>query len=474
MKISFKTLLLPAFVLVAFASCDKEDDVSDKGWYEFDGKDYTVHNFVYQTFGSYYYWYENVPDRLDLTRFEYPEDVLESFRESTDRFSAVLNNYTETENWFNNDYKTDGLTYALHRDGENGIVAVVNYVYDNSPAQKAGLKRGDVITKINSEPLTRSNYSALLNADVCTYTYKKIAVKDSDEGQPSLDWKNSDEETTESVTKTDMKIDPVLQVKTFNKDGKVIGYMLYDSFTQETAPIISAVEKLQAAQVTDLVLDLRLNGGGYVSTLDTLASMLVPEGNEGRLFIRTEFNPLLSRYLARENPDYNKTYFVPISPKLSLSTLYVLISSSTASASEELISGLSPYMKVVLIGNENSYGKFTSNVLLNDENDNGCDKDGIPYSEWAAYVSIGCCKNSADEMKFSGGFTPDYKVKEVYHELGDENEPFLSTAISLITGKAISKRAKQTDLPIGEFFGVFGKPEITRSAMISKINLKKR
>ncbi len=474
MKKIFYFMLSAAFL--SFASCNKEDDVKDQGGYDYeiDGKDYTVHNFVYQTFGTYYYWVNNVPDRINFQNYDTPYDVLESFREKTDRFSAVLNNYSEVEKSFNNDYKTDGTNYDMYLSGDNAenVVAVLNYVYDNSPASKAGLKRGDVITAVNGKTLTKANYSTLLNENVCTYTYKKNSSSPNDEGQVSHNWKDSEVFTTEAVTKTDMKIDPVLQVKTFNVDGKNIGYLLYDGFTQDTKTIMNAVEKLQAAQITDLVLDLRLNGGGYVTTLDTLASMLVPEGNEGKIFLMTEFNMLVSKFFEREDPNFNKSYFVPISPKLNLSTLYVLISGSTASASEELISGLSAYMKVVIIGEENSYGKFTSNILINDEDDRGTDEKGTPYSEWAAYVSIGCCKNANGEMKFANGFEPDYKVRDVYYELGEKEEPLLNAAISMITGKAVSK--KSVDLGLGKFVDVFGKPEITRAAMICKTNYKKR
>ena len=180
-------MLSAAFL--SFASCDKEDDVKDE-----DGKDYTVHNFVFQTFGTYYYWADNVPNRMNFENYDTPYDVLESFREKTDRFSAVVSNYSEVEKSFDNDYKTDGTNYDLFLADENSsnIVAVLNYVYDNSPASKAGLKRGDVITAVNGQTLTKSNYSTLLNENVCTYTYKKVSSYTDDEGKVRLDWKDSE------------------------------------------------------------------------------------------------------------------------------------------------------------------------------------------------------------------------------------------------------------------------------------------
>ena len=467
-----KYKILPLFLLSAvifFSGCDKEDDISESS-HGHSGRrtkaDYTVHEFIHETFGTYYYWADNVPARMDYSAYEYPEDILESFRAQEDRFSAVMDNYSETLNSFNNDLKTDGLDYDLSYGdaSKTSVIAIVKYVYDNSPAKAAGMQRGDVIYKVNGELLTPNNYYDLLGSSSCVYTYRKL-TKDS-EGEVTL---SKDDLVSESITKTDMKIDPVLQTKVFNLEGHRVGYFLYDGFTESTETIMKAVENLEAQQITDLVLDLRLNGGGYITTLDTMASMLVPDGNEGNLFIEMSYNELLGKYLEmEEGKDFNKEKFVKISPKLNLQTLYVLVSSSSASASEELISGLMPYMNVVLIG-ERTYGKFTANSLINCEK-KGYDSNGTPYSEWAAYVSIACCKNSKGEMNFVNGFEPNYEVEDDYSELGTEDEPLLKQALTLISGGgALAKKASEKKQLFGEKFASFGKPEIAQAALIKTL-----
>ena len=267
----------------------------------------------------------------------------------------------------------------------------------------------------------------------CTYTYSVISV-DTNDGEPVYSY-GDNLQTSPVVTKAEMEIDPILNVSTIVKGDKRIGYFLYDSFTDDTKCLMEVAEKLASQQITDLVLDLRLNGGGYINTLDTLASLLVPDGHVGDLFIKEVYNDNLSEYLRRtEGNDYNKHYFLDLPVKLNINNLYVLTSGNTASASEETISGLMPYMPITLIGNT-TYGKFTGNTLINDQDDEVTDENGIPYSEWALYLCVSSCKNSLNEMNFKNGFTPDYKVVEDYtYELGNENEPLLAKAIELCTG----------------------------------------
>ena len=471
LKKMLSALMLTSFVCTLF-SCNKEEekrneDVIDSNTEKektvTDEKDYTIHQFVHEAFGVYYYWNTNVPEKLDYSKYKEPIDVLESFKEETDRFSTVINSYSEWMSEMSGNYTTDGLIYDLSYANSTKftVVAIVNFVYENSPAALAGMERGDIITQVNGKTLTVNNYSELLAENTCSYTYYKYA-----------DYKNqSNPITSEDITKQELQLNPVLMTKVFDKGINKIGYMVYESFTSDTDCLIEAVTKLQANNVTDLVLDLRFNGGGYVTTLDTLASMLVPDGHVGDVFIQEDYNELLNYELAKEAKDenWNKELFVDITPKLNLNTLYVLVSGNSASASEELISGLSPYMDVILIG-EQTYGKFTSNVLLNDTYDKGQDADGIPYSEWAAYVSIATCKNSLGEMNFAKGFKVDHAVQDVIDsKLGDEDEPLLSKALELITGQSIAKKAENYENPFGEHIGIGGKPEVLKAAMIKTL-----
>lgn len=456
-------ILLIAAVCVG---CHKDDDFySNDNRNRYNGKDYTVHKFVWEICYDFYYWNENVPQYLDITRFNTPYEVFERFRHQDDRFSVVLNNYSEVNRLFNNEYLTDGLDLELYRDKYNhdNLVAMVKYVYDNSPAAESGITRGCVIKAVDGTTLTKSNYSNLLNQNGYTLTYTKIQLVDN-----KLEY-NGEEFTSPYITKREMNINSVLQVSTHQVGSHNIGYFLYDSFDDDTISVKNAIKELADQQITDLVIDLRLNGGGYVTTLDCLASMLVPRGNEGNVFLYDDMNKTLTNYYKKENLPTFST-FSKQDTHLNIDKLYVLTSKNTASASEELISGLSAYMDVTIIG-DTTYGKFTSNLLLNDEDDQGTDDDGIDYSEWAVYLVVACCKNSKGEMNFKNGFVPDYYLKDSYAEpLGNENEELFAKAISLITNGEQSVIAKRKPKPRRldlDHIGSKGKPGIVNNLIIN-------
>lgn len=429
-------------------------------------KDYTVHKFIWETSYIYYYWNTDIPSRLDLTQFNTPYDVFEQYRNTDDRFSAVLNNYSEVSQEFANEYTTDGINLDLYLDKytEGNIVALVKYVYDNSPAAQAGIKRGQIIKAINGTTLTKNNYSALLSQNGYTLTYTNL-YRSND----ALEY-NGEEFTTPYITKTKMNINSVLQVSTQNINGHNIGYFLYDSFDEDTVCIANAISQLAENNITDLVLDLRLNTGGYETTLVKLVSSLVPAGNEGKVFIKKSMNRNLESAYKKAGED-SKTYFTQQDTRLNLDKLYILTSNETASASEELISGLKPYMDITLIG-DTTYGKYTSNYLLNDEDDHGTDDNGIDYSEWALYLVVACCTNSRGEMDFKNGFAPDYYIKDNYlTPLGDPEEPLFAKAISLITNggtPVIAKRGAKTPSLGLEYLGNVGKPKILNTMIINK------
>lgn len=436
---------------------------------EENNKDYTIWEFVHGVSAVYYLWNDNVPLDINYSKYETPQDLFESFRHRDDRFSVVLNNYTEANESLDNIYESDGINYELYleKQGSDNVVATVEYVYDGTPAKEAGIKRGYVIRKVNGTQLTTSNYNELLNQKTCTYTYSTISVKEQ-HGETITEYGDELHESP-AITKRHLTIDPILKTSVIVKGGRRIGYFLYDSFTLDTKGIIDAIERLEAQQIEDLVLDLRINTGGYINTLDTLAAMLVPDGHEGYLFMTDTYNQTLAAELRREynDPNFNKRFFASGLPNLHLSRIYILTSQNTASASEQLISGLMPYMPVTLIG-DRTYGKFTGNFLLNDVTQEGSDPDGIPYSEWAVYLCVMQCKNANGEMKFKNGFTPEYAIPDIYqHELGDEQEPLFAKALELCTG-SLAKSAKTYRTPFQDYIGHYGKPSIKYSFIVNR------
>lgn len=240
----------------------------------------------------------------------------------------------------------------------NTAILVVEHVYPGSPAANAGLKRGDTITKVDNAtiPSPTSNLQQY-------YTLR--SKLESGTGSITIEGETYDKQTQKdivyrkSLTAADYLPSPVAHytvlefdeavAKVINPDGKKIGYLSYLGFESEyDAELIEAMEYLAAKGITDLILDLRVNGGGSVNTSTMLGSMLLSEEYVGKTYATLKRNPknklfpaeyLNDDCLITKNGLGDELAFKDL-PNLDLPELWVIASNSTASASEMVIKGL--------------------------------------------------------------------------------------------------------------------------------------
>ncbi|HEX9601362.1 MAG TPA: S41 family peptidase, partial [Mariniflexile sp.] len=221
--------------------------------------------------------------------------------------------------------------------------------------------------------------------------------------------------------------------------------------------------------IDELILDLRLNGGGSVPTSAYLASMIY--ANAGiEEFASLKFN---SKH-TEENGSYffantlhvydsndKKIGTEAINRLNTLNRLYVLTSNSTASASEMVINGLKPYINPVKIVGTTTYGKNVGSITLYDSpNTDYQDRlSANPSHTYAMQPIVFQIFNKNGESDYTQGFVPDIEVKEYEYwnnilPFGDENEVVLKAAlddIRGITAKGPSQKkmgSKFLDLPI--------------------------
>ena len=132
----------------------------------------------------------------------------------------------------------------------------------------------------------------------------------------------------------------------------------------------AAFAQFQADGVTDLVLDLRYNGGGSVETAIDLTSMITGQFN-GEIITKQQWNPEIQAAFEAEEPDAlidrfdNTISDGSLINSLNLSRLFVIGTGSTASASELTIIGLQPYIDVQTVGTT-TVGKFQASITLYD------------------------------------------------------------------------------------------------------------
>ncbi|MFT3903168.1 MAG: S41 family peptidase [Niabella sp.] len=319
----------------------------------------------------------------------------------------------------------------------------ITYVYPDSDAGKKGIARGMKILKINSTTLGYNDASiALLNNMFAYGTLKTAALTIEKQNGETF---NATVGIT-SFTPSSVLMSKVLTTAT----GKKVGYFVYnffDKYNSDTqSELANVFQSFKDAAVTDIVLDLRYNLGGYTRTQDEMANYLAPASANDNKMYEDHFNDNMQKgnySLMKTRDEPGTSYSVAVNTfkfnnankSLDLPKLYVIVGHSTASSSELLINNLKPKFgdNLVLIGDENTYGKPVGFFPVD------------LFKKVTFYTVSFITKNSSGESVSFDGFKPDYLVYDaVDKNWGDMTEDCLKTAINLIDGKsasAISARA---------------------------------
>ena len=381
-----------------------------------------INKFIKDHMDIYYYWNTSMPNinyRLEADTELYFEKLLKT---PDDRWSFVTDDIAGLEAYFSGVSKSPGYSirgYLVEEDSDQ-VVFFVEYVYANSPASEAGLQRGDMFYKVNGQVLTINNYGALLNADAAEITLGQF----NDGGSIT--------ELSPSVTiiaQENLAQHPIVASNIIELGDKKIAYLAYTSFISNYDTELEDLFKdFKAAGVNEVVLDLRYNGGGSVSTAIKLGSMLAPATANKKTFIYERFNNTLRQY----------NELLPFDLKdesnLNLSRLYVLTTENTASASEMIIYGLDPYLEIIQIGAE-THGKYYASITISDN----MEPEKRTHN-WAIQPIVLKSENATNSIDYTKGLPADYKMDDNWYnaDLGDPEENFLAAAIEHITTGSIS------------------------------------
>ena len=356
-----------------------------------------------------YLWYNNIPQNFDARSYDDPNEIMEAIRpysteagftKPVDRWSFAV----KQAEW-------DGVSSGISGDFGMGVFFLnnsdlrVSYVERESPAGKAGIRRGWRIKAINgSSNITPSNANAIVAAvyqsSSSSFTFTKPAGGD----------------VTLTLTAAGYKEHPIYLDSVYTSAGRKTGYLVFNSFLGDTTEIYNEFSRVfnrfSAAGVQDVVIDLRYNGGGYVSVQNVLANWLVPAAGNGGVMETQEYN---DKYAT-----FNETIKFKKKGSLNLSRLFVIVSQNTASASELLINSLNPYMEVQLVGPSKTHGKPVGFFP-------------IPVDDWYIFpVSFRTVNKNGDGNYFDG-FALDQQVGDgLDKDWGDVNESCLGTVLSYI------------------------------------------
>ena len=216
-----------------------------------------------------------------------------------------------------------------------------------------------------------------------------------------------------SLTKRVATIPTVSLTRTFRVDGRTVGYLFFRNFVQPSyAALDDAFAALKEAGATELVIDLRYNGGGLVDVATHLAGLVGGPVTDGRVFGEYRHND--------KNTRLNETLRFANPPQtLTLQRLFVITTRSSASASELIINGLRPHIPVIVIGGT-TYGKPVGQYGFS-----FCDKV-------LAAVSFSIV-NADGQGDYFDGIAPTCTAgDDVEHDLGTGEEASLAEAFRYI------------------------------------------
>ena len=148
------------------------------------------------------------------------------------------------------------------------LLFTVEYVYEDSPAAEAGLRRADIISGCDGRPVDRNNYAEL---------YAALQGSSRESMSITVLHTGSDRTSTVTLHRDTYRENPVLCCKTIDSPatGRRVGYLAYASFDSGFEQQLSdALDYLAAQRLDDMILDLRCNGGGSVSTRDRKSTRL--------------------------------------------------------------------------------------------------------------------------------------------------------------------------------------------------------
>jgi len=391
--------------------------------------------FVLDAMRDIYFWYELLPADVDLSQYASPEELLAfliSFQ-PLDNFSFITT--AEADAQFFAEGKFEGFGFSSRFEAVDDLR--FTRVFSGSPAVLAGFSRGQRILELDGRTIAEIEANEGLGV-VFGQTPLEFRILNLD---------NS--EFTVTISHDVVTIDPLPQWRVIDMAGVPVGYVEFASFISTADPVFGAIfADFNAAGVTDVIVDMRYNGGGLVSTAELLGDYL-GGGVAGLTFSRTLFND--------KNTDLNETeFFQQIADSMNLSRLVVIATSGTASASELVINSMEPHTSVTIVG-DTTFGKPVGQV-------------GILFCEKILRTTAFETVNALNEGDYFGGLQVDCPAADDLTEtVGADTDPNIETALTYLSGVGcpapatfqkfdLDREVPQIDLrgpPWREFAGAF-------------------
>ena len=396
-----KVSVIAAFLLLSLVACSSDESSvappqTGTSACSIDGQK----QFVLDKMRDVYFWNDNLPVTVDLATFATPEAVLEhliSFQ-PLDHFSYIDLAAADAQFFGAGQYEGYGFSSRFEASDDLRFIRV----FASSPASTAGFARGQRIMMLNGRTI------ADIEANEGTGSLFTLPTLEFTIRRPD------GTEFTSTVNAGLVTIDPLPQYRVIDRpDGTSVGYVELVTFISTADDALSDIfETFRQAGVTDVILDLRYNGGGLVSTTELLGDFLGGGVPNDTVFSRTLFND--------NNSAANRTaLFSRLAESLSLSRLVVIATERTASASELITNSMKPHVEVTIVGST-TLGKPVGQL-------------GIEFCEKILRPTAFETVNSNEEGRYFDGLAADCPaIDDLLIPVGDNTDRNLTTALTFL------------------------------------------
>jgi C-terminal peptidase prc len=373
--------------------------------------------FVRDSLQSYYYWYKELPSP-DPASFASPEAYLEAvrYRPLDSSFSYITSKASSDAFYSDSQFIGFGLSYKRTSELELRLAQT----FPGSPAADAGMDRGDTLLSVNGKAVADLLRTGEINT---IFGAEQVGVT------AELAWRTlGGQERRATLAKRLVTIPTVSQTAVLSAGSSRVGYIHFRNFVQPSVEALNtAFAQIRDQGATELVLDLRYNGGGLVSVAQHLGGLIGGAPLVGQVFVQFTHND--------KQASRNTAYRFEAKPQaLAVSRLVVIATRGSASASEAIVNGLRPYMDVKVVG-DTTYGKPVGQY-------------GFDFCEKVLYPVSFLVTNARGEADYFNGIPADCAAADdVDHALASPQEASLAEALYVVrNGRCSGTAAAQAEV----------------------------
>ena len=392
--------------------------------------------FVLDAMNDWYLWNDLLPANVNLDNFATPQAVLDHLTsfQPLDNFSFLTTAEADQQLFGEGKFEGYGFSSRFVASGDLRLTRV----FADGPAGAAGLARGDRIVTLDGRTIADIESNEGVFNFLASNSTLNFGMRRPDTSEYDV-----------AISQGIVTIDPVPQWRIIDADGgRKVGYMELASFISTADPVFATVfGEFGAANVTEVIIDMRYNGGGLVSTAELLGDYLGGLVAENLTFSRTEFNA----DRAADNND--QEFFERRINSISLSSVVVIATQRTASASELVANSMIPHVDVQIVG-DRTFGKPVGQIGLEfcgqllrptsfqtvNANGEGDYFDGLP-------VGAGC--EAADDLNLPVGDDADPNLIEALAYLNTGACPVSSApgGVQKISGETFADDSERRSTP---------------------------